>query len=204
MLIYAIRHGQTDWNVEGRLQGARDVPLNAHGQRQARDNGRLLARLAGASIDDFDFVASPLGRTRHTMEIIRGELGLDPHDYRTDQRLIEVCFGDWEGRTLAEIDADTPGLVAARDRDKWFYRPPGASAENYEMLSKRVAGWLETVQTPTVCVCHGGVLRALFRIVGGHEPNDAALLPAHQDSIVRIAEGRIGWVEDKPPGGDVS
>lgn len=194
MLIYAIRHGETDWNVEGRLQGARDVPLNARGRQQARANGHALAGLLGEDVRDFDFVSSPLGRTRETMELLRDGMGLPRDGYRTDERLIEVCFGDWEACTLEEIDAAQPGAVAEREADKWFFLPPGENAESYEHLSLRVGDWLASVKRPTVCVCHGGVIRALFRLVGKLDPLEAALAPAHQDRIIRISDGRIAWI----------
>jgi broad specificity phosphatase PhoE len=194
LLIYAIRHGQTDWNVEGRLQGAQDVPLNDHGREQARGNGRRLLQELGGRVAAFDFVASPLGRTRETMALVRTELGLDPDGYRTDNRLIEVCFGDWEGHTLAEIDDVKPGAVAAREADKWHFQPSGATAESYEILSWRVSAWLSDVARPTVCVCHGGVIRSLFKLVGGLSPDDAAMAPAYQDRIALISDGAIGWL----------
>ena len=98
-LVYFVRHGQTDWNAEHRLQGQADIALNALGRAQATRNGRKLAELI-ADPADFDFVASPLGRTRETMELVRAAMGLEPHGYRTDPRLIEVHFGDWQGHTL--------------------------------------------------------------------------------------------------------
>ena len=111
MLIYMIRHGQTAWNAEGRLQGQKDIPLNYTGRAQAAGNGHALKALLGAAVSDFDFVASPLGRTRETMEILRRAMGLDPLAYRTDKRLVEVSFGDWEGHTLEELMAMTPDRV---------------------------------------------------------------------------------------------
>jgi broad specificity phosphatase PhoE len=71
LLIYVIRHGQTDWNAERRLQGQKDIPLNAIGREQARQNGIDLAEILKIEAIPFDFVASPLGRTRATMEIMR-------------------------------------------------------------------------------------------------------------------------------------
>jgi broad specificity phosphatase PhoE len=194
VLIYAIRHGQTDWNAEDRFQGARDIPLNDIGRGQARANGRLLAEELGSKITEFDFVASPLGRTRETMELIRAELGLPVADYRTDDRIIEVCFGDWETRTLEELSLDQADAVAKREADKWHFIPPGNDAESYEILSWRVASWLSTVDRPTICVCHGGVIRSLFKLVGQLPAEDAVVMPVHQDRIVRIKDGSASWL----------
>ena len=69
--LYLVRHGETDWNAEGRIQGQRDVPLNARGRAQARRNGEVLRDLLGERAGTIRYLASPLGRTRETMEIIR-------------------------------------------------------------------------------------------------------------------------------------
>src|SRR6478752_5939874 len=95
---YILRHGQTDWNAEWRLQGQQDIPLNDLGRRQAQENGLRLKALA-RSFDGYDFVASPLGRARETMELARAAAGLPPDAYRIEDRLKEICFGDWEGHT---------------------------------------------------------------------------------------------------------
>jgi probable phosphoglycerate mutase len=194
LLIYAIRHGQTDWNAEGRLQGSRDVPLNDVGRAQARGNGRLLKKLLGKDAEMFDFVSSPLGRARETMRLILAEMAREPDSYRTDTRLIEVAFGDWEAQTLEEIDTASPGAVATRDADKWHFLPPGEGAESYEMLSGRVASWLDTVDGPTVCVAHGGIIRSFMRLLGGASPNEAAMAAIHQDRILRIDGRGVEWI----------
>lgn len=205
MLIYVIRHGQTDWNAEGRLQGQKDIPINAIGRGQATRNGEALRELVG-SADGFDFVASPLGRTRETMERIRTAMGLDPMGYRTDERLKELSFGVWEGFTTAEIKKTAPERLRERSKNKWGFIPPGEDAESYEILSWRIGAWLASLNGPTISVSHGGVLRSLFRIIGNVDENEAANMPIHQDRIVKIemsdgdaaeetaARGTISWI----------
>lgn len=205
MLIYVIRHGQTDWNAEGRLQGQKDIPINAIGREQATRNGETLRDLVGPA-DGFDFVASPLGRTRETMERLRTAMGLDPMGYRTDERLRELSFGDWEGFTTAEIKKTTPERLRERSKNKWSFIPPGEDAESYEILSWRIGAWLASLNGPTISVSHGGVLRSLFRIIGNVDENEAANMPIHQDRIVKIemsddetvdgtvARSTIAWV----------
>ena len=193
-LIYAVRHGQTDWNAEHRLQGQAETDLNPLGRRQAAANGRLLAARLG-SADAFDFVASPMRRTRQTMELMRQAMGLDPAAYRTDPRLKEIHFGDWQGRTYAELEIHEPGSGARRELDKWHFLPPGAAAENYEMLSLRVAAWLAEVSQPTVCVCHGGIVRSLFRLVGNLPGDRCAAIDVPQDRVLRIEAGRLDWLD---------
>ena len=198
-LIYALRHGQTDWNLEGRFQGSRDVPLNTVGEQQAERNGILLRELLGDRAKDFDYVASPLERARETMERVRTAVGLPARGYRTDERLTEVSFGDWEANTLAELkaldDADRVRLARRAD-DKWDFQPPGDGAESYEILSWRVAAWLKSVHRPTVCVSHGGIIRCLFHLVGGMERNEAADLPIPQDRVLKVEGDRLQWLPD--------
>ncbi|AXV14611.1 histidine phosphatase family protein [Neorhizobium sp. SOG26] len=195
MLIYVIRHGQTDWNAEGRLQGQKDIPLNALGRSQAARNGERLRDLVGDAAG-YSFVASPLSRTRATMELLRQAMGLDPLAYETDRRLVEVSFGDWEGHTLPEIEAIAPDRLAARIEDKWSFIPPGEAAESYEILCWRIGAWLESVNQPTVCVCHGGVIRALYRLVGQMSEDEAAVAPTPQDRILRLDKqaGTFEWL----------
>ncbi|MFB2550875.1 histidine phosphatase family protein [Ensifer soli] len=194
MLIYLIRHGQTDWNAEGRLQGQKDIPLNDTGRAQATANGRALAKVLGGRVDAFDFVSSPLGRTRETMERLRAAIGLDPAAYRLDARLKEVSFGDWEGNTLAEIEARAPDLVAAREASKWDFVPPGETAESYEILSHRIRDWLDGVDRPTVCVCHGGVIRSMFKLSGHMASDEASVAPIPQDRILVSDNGALTWI----------
>ena len=192
-LIYFVRHGQTPWNAEQRLQGQADIDINAVGREQADRNGRRLAEL----IPDpavFDFVASPMRRTRETMERARAAIGLDTLAYRTDARLVEVNFGDWQGFTFAELEAREPGVSGARQLDKWDFVPPGEDAESYEMLTRRIRPWLLEVTRPTVCVTHGGVLRAIFRLVEDLPKNKAAALEIPQDRVLRVENGRLDWL----------
>lgn len=191
-----VRHGQTDWNAEGRLQGQKDIPLNANGRRQATENGRRLAEELGNTVSAFDFVASPLGRTRETMERLRAAMGLDPTTYRTDTRLVELSFGDWEGSTIPELQRVTPDRVEARALSKWNFIPPGRDAESYEILSWRVGAWLTSVDRPTICVSHGGIVRSVFRLIGGWSEDEACDMNVPQDRVLKIDrdEGAVGWL----------
>ena len=153
-----IRHGETDWNVEGRLQGQRDIPLNDTGRAQAKRNGEVVAKLIPEAAG-FDFVASPLSRTRETMEIARAAMNLDPATYEIDTRLLEITFGELEGFTYQDIESREPGWMAMRDANKWDFLPPGG--ESYHMLSVRIIAWVETIERPSVVVAHGGVGRVL-------------------------------------------
>jgi broad specificity phosphatase PhoE len=186
-VIVFLRHGETDWNVEGRLQGQQEVPLNARGRSQARRNGETLKQ-AVADVAEFDFVASPLGRARETMEIARLAMGLDPKAYRIDDRLREVTFGRWEGFTTEEIRTREPGELAAREADKWGFSPPGG--ESYELLATRVRPWLAELDVPTVVVAHGGIGRVLWIELAGLDPAEAVVTIIPHDRIFIWSEGR--------------
>lgn len=196
MLIYMIRHGQTDWNAEGRMQGQKDIGLNDIGRQQASENGRKLAQILGDRAGDFDFVSSPLGRTRDTMERVRAAMGLEPGHYRMDERLKELSFGDWEGSTLPELAKVSPERVEERARQKWGFIPPGDDAESYEILSWRIGAWLNSVERQTVCVSHGGVIRSCFRLIGDISEDEACEMNIPQDRILKIDRDRklIGWL----------
>ncbi len=192
-LCYFVRHGQTDWNVTDRFQGQEDIDINAVGWHQADENGRKLAEILGKA-EGFDFVASPLSRTRETMRRIRTRMDLPPDDFHTDARLMELNFGDWQGYIAEEIEARTPGSMARRLGDKWNFQPPGANAESYAMLAQRVHEWLDELTQETVAVVHGGVMRSLFRLIEGVPGEDAADLDTPQDRILRLKDDRLTWL----------
>lgn len=192
--LFVIRHGQTSYNRESRLQGARDIGLNELGLEQAAFNGKSLAAVPGFDASRYDWVSSPLSRARNTMELVRENAGLDPKAYRIEPLLIEVSFGDWEGYTPAEIEARTPGIMAERDDHKWTFQPPGERAESYEMMAQRVDRFLATVSGPMVCVAHGGIIRALFNRIGGMPGDEASMIDVPQDRILKISGGMIGWI----------
>lgn len=191
--IYFVRHGQTSWNAEERLQGQADTDLNDLGRTQAARNGALLRDLI-PDPSSFDYVSSPLRRTRDTMEIIRRELGLDPVDYRTDARLMELHFGDWQGHTFAELEVLDPGCFARREERKWRYVPPGEGAESYAMLVERVRLVIEGFTRDTVCVAHGGILRSVIWLFGNLSEPECAALSIHQDKVLRYQDGGLEWL----------
>jgi len=187
--VYYLRHGETDWNVEGRLQGRYDVPLNARGRAQAVHCGDILRdlfardRLEAAALD---FVCSPLGRARETMELARAALGLSPQGYRIDERLTEISFGEWEGYTLAELRNRDPQRVATREHDKWRFIAPGG--ESYEAVSHRMRDWYVSLERDVVVTAHGGTARGLMAYLGLAKPAAAPLVDVAQ-GVVYVFNG---------------
>ena len=188
-----IRHGETDWNFEGRLQGQHDIPLNGRGRDQAASAGREARKyIAREGLTDLRYVASPLKRTRDTMELARGAMGLDPRDYALDPRLMELSFGRWEGLIWPQVKALDPLAAKAREGDKWLFQPPGG--ESYAMLADRLRPWLATVAGDTVVVSHGGVARVLMAMIGGVPVSDAPMMDIHQGRVLIFQNGFRRWL----------
>lgn len=190
--IYLIRHGETDWNRDGRLQGQRDIPLNATGREQAAEAARRLATvLDDAALSSMAFVSSPLERARETMELLRAALGLIPEGYGTDARLAEIGFGTWEGLTWAEVAKTDPAGCGVRRRAVWTFVPPGG--ESYADVAARAEAWLATLSGPTVVVTHGGVIRTLMVLIAGTPPHEAAHIDIPQGRVCALGPGPVVW-----------
>jgi broad specificity phosphatase PhoE len=191
-VIYYIRHGETEWNALGRLQGVQDIPLNELGRRQSVHAGHILADLFGrdgASVSSLPFVASPLGRARQTMDLVRGVLKLPLSGYAIDDRLREIGYGEWEGSTLAEMKAKDPDLFARRQAEKWTVAPPGG--ETYVSVQARMTDWYRSLTADTVAVAHGGTARALMVALGLETRQSAADLPIEQGAVYMFRDGGL-------------
>jgi probable phosphoglycerate mutase len=158
--ILAIRHGETAWNVDTRIQGHLDIPLNDTGLQQAR---WLAQSLAGR--DELHAVyASDLARAHVTAQTIADAAGLT---VSTHTGLRERSFGEFQGRTFAEIEADLPehALLWRKRTPDWT--PPGAG-ESLLVLRERVLRTVNELASrhlgeQIVMVAHGGVLDVLYR-----------------------------------------
>jgi probable phosphoglycerate mutase len=190
--IYYIRHGETQWNADGRLQGVQDVPLNDLGRRQAAHAGQVLSDLFarhGHDRRELPFVSSPLGRARTTMELVRGALALPVQDYAIDDRLREIGYGTWEGSTLAQMQLADPELFAKRQVEKWTVAPPGG--ESYVAVQQRMTDWYGGLNGDIVTVAHGGTARALMVALGFETPQSAADLTIEQGAVYVFGDGRL-------------
>jgi broad specificity phosphatase PhoE len=191
-VIYYIRHGETSWNADGRLQGTQDTALNDLGRKQAVQSGHILADLLtrdGRDKTQIPYLSSPLLRARTTMELMRGALNLQPEDYATDDRLREIGYGQWEGFTLAEMQAADPGFFARRLADKWKVAPEGG--ETYEAVQRRMRDWYDSVRGDMVVVAHGGTARALMVSLGFETSESASGLPIAQGAVYVFGNGGL-------------
>ena len=187
--VFYIRHGETEWNVAGRLQGHRDIPLNAKGRVQAAHCGKLLRDLfarEGRDPASLDYVSSPLRRATETMELARAALGLPPAGYVREPQLIELSFGDWEGSTIALLHQNDPVRISQREHDKWHFQPPGG--ESYEMVAARMRVWYAGLTRDTVATAHGGTCRGLMACLGIAKPAAAPLIDIDQ-GVVYVFQG---------------
>ena len=191
-VLYYVRHGETDFNSQGRLQGRRDTVLNTHGRQQAAECGVLLGDLFVRDhrrAQDFKYVSSPLKRARETMEIVRAMLGLEAHNYEVDARLIEIAYGEWEGLTLQEIETRNASVLSARERDKWDFVPPGG--ESYRELADRIDDWYSSLAADTVVAAHGGGVRALMAILNIVSEEEATHAQIGQGVVYVFADGKM-------------
>ncbi len=155
-LLALLRHGPTAWTTERRLQGRTDIPLSPEGKATVL-GWRLPEETAG-----FAWVASPLARARETAALLgRG-------DALVDARLVEMSFGDWEGRRLADLRAELgPRMDALEGRGLDFRAPGGESPRD---LQRRLAPFLaETGRGggDVIAVSHRSIIRALYALATG-------------------------------------
>ncbi len=182
--IFLVRHGETEWNATGRYQGHLDSPLTPRGMAQAEALGESLAAIP--EIIDTVFV-SPLGRARETLEIIARN-GLLPQA-QSDQRLMEVTAGAWDGLTQEDIDAQWPDALKRATPFDWYFRSP--DGESYDAARVRALSWLNDVRGTVIAVSHG----LIGRIIRGaylNLPKEHGLsLPVPQDVVWKLAGGEI-------------
>ncbi len=150
--LLVIRHATTDWNAAGLIQGRTDRPLD--------DSGRAAMRAAALppGWEGAPCLASPLKRAMETAQL----LGLDPSP---EPRLIEMAWGEWEGRRLSDLRAALGEAMAANEARGLDFRPPGG--ESPRDVQARVAPLLKKLAGPTVFVTHKGVLRAIYALATG-------------------------------------
>jgi probable phosphoglycerate mutase len=191
--IIAIRHGETAWNVDTRIQGHRDVPLNDTGRWQAR---RLAGAIAGEELSAV--YASDLGRAHETAQAVARVAGLDvvPHP-----GLRERAFGVFEGHTFAELEARWPEDVRRwRDRDPDFAAEGGETLRDFYERCVAVAADLAARHAgqQIALVAHGGVMDCLYRAAARVELSARRTWQLGNASINRLLHtpqgfSLVGW-----------
>jgi probable phosphoglycerate mutase len=191
--LVVIRHGQTAWNAQARLQGQLDIPLDALGRRQAATLAEALRHEGLAAV-----FASDLGRAWHTGRALAAPLGLP---LAVDTGLRERCFGGFEGLTRAQIDQQSPELAR-----RWHSREPDfapVGAESLRVFQARCLAAVERLAAAhagqaIALVSHGGVLDCLYRAATGlalDSPRSWRLDNASINRLLYTGQGftLVGW-----------
>jgi probable phosphoglycerate mutase len=185
--VYLARHGQTQWNLEGRRQGRLDSPLTAEGVDQVRRNARSVRS------EPIDAVfSSPLGRAYTSAAVFGSVLGLP---VQVVEELSELDHGEWSGLTAPEVERGWPGEAAVRAGDKYGYRFPGG--ESYADADARAARALARVRDSgarvPLLVSHEMIGRMLMRNLAGLDDAQALKLRHPSDVVYKVLPG------DGPP-----
>ncbi len=177
--LYLLRHGQTVWNLEGRLQGQLDSELTDLGRHQAQSQATILNLLSLPP--DVGYHVSPLGRTRHTAKLALGDV---PATF--DARLMEIGAGDWEGRLRWEI---LPGSEADEKLPfDMFADAPGG--EGLIGLEARIRAFLSDLDAPAVIVSHGVAISMMRGLALGLDRQGMAALGNPQGVVIEITDGK--------------
>ena len=182
--LIVIRHGETEWNRVGRLQGGQDSPLTDKGKKQAEDIAALLVK-QNISFLTHKLISSPQGRSQATARPIAAATGMI---VETDDRLREIHMGAWSGLTRKEVDFGWPAVDPLENFIDWYARAPGG--EGFNSLWKRVSEFLEDLNKPTVIVTHGFTSRFLRTRALGLTMADLAEVPGGQGVAFIIQDGR--------------
>jgi broad specificity phosphatase PhoE len=184
--IIFVRHGETDWNRQGLIQGSIDTDLNETGHAQAKSVAALLAA-QDIPWADYRIVVSPQRRAQQTAEYILNALGRDMDS--VDARVRELGFGVWEGKPFWELKASA--VYPADAEGRYFWRPEGG--ESYEDGVARVNAWRSELTKPTLVIAHGAVGRCLMGSCTGQAPADLVMLPTPQGRYCVLEGGRMQW-----------
>lgn len=200
-MIYLVRHGETAFNAERRMQGHLDSPLTALGLAQGAAIGRLLRGLIDKP-DGWRLISSPLGRAQATAGLIGEALGLP---VETDRRVIEVSFGQWDGRLRDELAAEHPNTFGLGG---WQFAAP--DGETYEGVEARIGDWLAGLppepERKVIVVSHGGAGRVVRGAYLGLSREATWAQEVPQDAVFRLASGSVERIDcevaaESPSGG---
>lgn len=161
MKIYLVRHGETDWNLENKIQGQTDTPLNDNGKKQAQDLAEKVSREMGKVGSIY---SSRQKRALETAGIIGQKLSLPPIVH---QGLEEICLGEWEGYTWKQVREVFPEEYLNWHQNRRYQAPP--KGESYQQLLNRLLPALDNIvkteEQDTLLVTHSAVIMTLMSYV---------------------------------------
>ena len=187
--IILVRHGETVFNREGRIQGHLDSPLTLKGTEQACRDGLAIRRLIEAdSGPGWRVVSSPLGRCAQTTGILCELAGLDAKAVTFDARLKEVDTGSLSGRLKSELP---PEAVGGNGLGHWVFRSP--DGESHAAVAARLTSWLAEIPPGDrlVVVSHGIAGRVLRGLYLGQDPDQAMRGDSPQDAVFVLKGGAM-------------
>ena len=196
MKIYFVRHGETIWNKEKKIQGRSDIPLNEYGKELGMITAKALKDIP------FDIVySSPLIRAKETAEILVKDRNLVIHE---DNRLLEMSFGEGEGESLPEIHAHPEMKLHNFIHNPGEYTPP-AGGETFEELYDRCKNFMEEIIIPAekkydtmLIVGHGALIRGFIHNINNRPSKDFWIV-THKNCSVTIADctdGKLSLLEE--------
>lgn len=182
-----VRHAQTIWNREKKIQGQNDSPLTTEGRRQAWRWGQLLEPYSWNRI-----LASDIGRAMETAKIINQTINIS---LQTDSRLREQDWGQWTGNTISQLKTETPRELDAQVRAGWAFCPPGGEDRRSVLDRSRQALLEAAAKYPgdeILVVSHEGVVKSLIYHLCGRQylPGEPAIIKPYQ--LHRVAHGQDG------------
>ncbi|HCG7227983.1 TPA: histidine phosphatase family protein [Vibrio parahaemolyticus] len=184
--IFVLRHGETEFNADKKLQGHCNSSLTSKGSDQARRVGTTLKQYVENR--PFRVYSSTLGRALQTSQIVCEELNYSYENLNKEPRLKEFSLGEWEQRTIPSLEQEIPNLLAQND---WYLQAP--NCETYESVRERLSSWLSDVthDEDIVVVSHGLTGIVLRGLLLGMNYTQVWQQDLPQDAFFIIEDGRI-------------
>lgn len=184
--IFVLRHGETEFNADKKLQGHCNSSLTSKGSDQARRVGTTLKQYVENR--PFRVYSSTLGRALQTSQIVCEELNYSYENLNKEPRLKEFSLGEWEQRTIPSLEQEIPNLLAQND---WYLQAP--NCETYESVRERLSSWLSDVahDEDIVVVSHGLTGIVLRGLLLGMDYTQVWQQDLPQDAFFIIEDGRI-------------
>ncbi|EGQ8961824.1 TPA: histidine phosphatase family protein [Vibrio parahaemolyticus] len=184
--IFVLRHGETEFNADKKLQGHCNSSLTSKGSDQARRVGTTLKQYVENR--PFRVYSSTLGRALQTSQIVCEELNYSYENLNKEPRLKEFSLGEWEQRTIPSLEQEIPNLLAQND---WYLQAP--NCETYESVRERLSSWLIDVahDEDIVVVSHGLTGIVLRGLLLGMDYTQVWQQDLPQDAFFIIEDGRI-------------
>ncbi len=179
--LYVLRHGQTLWNAEHRIQGSLDSALTELGHAQACAQNDIVK---GLDLQGYRAISSPQGRALETARLALD--GVLP-DFDTDARLREIGVGDWEGLKRDEIDPAT--VVDESEENALYLYEQAPGGEGFAALRARCSEFLASLSGPAILVTHGITSRMLRLVILDMDTCEIARLPGGQGVVFHLENG---------------